>query len=102
MRGLWRVEFEYCRRHVRLGATADLELAQATAAIAIPLIFGRDARLADGTAFDEDKIDSLAEIARGLPPEVLRRVLDRTAGLGDALSAQLRERIMKDDRSRAR
>jgi len=90
----WQVQFTLRHRNHTLGAFAELGPACAVATLAIPLIYGRGTRLADGTPFDESQLEPLTAGAAAMDGAELRKLLRRTEGLGDDLSAQLREKLV--------
>lgn len=91
----WQVQLTLDHKAVSLGIYTDLGRARAISGVAIGLIYGRGTRLLDGTPFDESQVDKLAAEAANIAPADLWQVLARTAGLGDALSAQLRAQLVQ-------
>ncbi len=89
----WQVRFTKGYKALTLGLYADLGQARLVANTAMGLIYGEGTRLVSGEPFDQRHVEQIVSDASGIAPKAMRRLLTKTAGLGDELSAELRTQL---------
>lgn len=91
---MWMVRLGFDYKPIWLALCHEKEEARRIIDTGIALLYGRAIRLTNGEPFEESHIAKIVAETAGIGPRNLRRVLDRTAGHGDSLSAQLREKLL--------
>ena len=90
----WAVTFTVRRRRYSLAHCRTLEEAAPIANLGIALFYGQGTRLHNGEPFQASHVAGLVAGAAGISTKNLYRLLERTLGHGDELSAELRHQLI--------
>ena len=94
---MWKASLGFRYKSIWLALCREKDEARRIIDLGIALLYGRGTRLTHGEPFTDSHVPWLVAEAAGVGPRNLRRVLARTAGHGDSLSARLREELTKGD-----